>query len=68
YSREQLRDYFARRRSEGGGTSGRSAPLLIDRFLDAATEIDVDALYDGRELYLAGVMEHVEECGIHSGD
>ena len=68
YSREQLRDYFARRRSEGGGTSGRSAPLLIDRFLDAATEIDVDALYDGEELFLGGVMEHIEEAGIHSGD
>ena len=43
-------------------------PVLIDRFLDDATEIDVDALYDGAELYLAGVMEHIEEAGIHSGD
>jgi carbamoyl-phosphate synthase large subunit len=43
-------------------------PLLIDRFLDDAIEIDVDALYDGGELYLAGVMEHIEEAGIHSGD
>ncbi|MDT9686755.1 carbamoyl phosphate synthase large subunit, partial [Streptomyces sp. TRM76323] len=39
-----------------------------DRFLDDAIEIDVDALYDGEELYLGGVMEHIEEAGIHSGD
>ena len=43
-------------------------PVLIDRFLDNAVEVDVDALYDGEELYLAGVMEHIEEAGIHSGD
>lgn len=43
-------------------------PVLVDRFLDDAIEIDVDALYDGAELYLGGVMEHIEEAGIHSGD
>ncbi len=43
-------------------------PVLIDRFLDDAIEIDVDALFDGHELYLGGVMEHIEEAGIHSGD
>ena len=43
-------------------------PVLIDRFLDDAIEIDVDALYDGEDLYLGGVMEHIEEAGIHSGD
>ncbi len=43
-------------------------PVLIDKFLDDAIEIDVDALFDGKELYLAGVMEHVEEAGVHSGD
>jgi len=43
-------------------------PVLIDRFLDDAIEIDVDALFDGEELYLAGLMEHIEEAGIHSGD
>ncbi len=43
-------------------------PILVDRFLDDAVEVDVDALYDGTELYLAGVMEHIEEAGIHSGD
>ena len=43
-------------------------PVLIDKFLDDAIEIDVDALFDGDELYLAGVMEHIEEAGVHSGD
>jgi carbamoyl-phosphate synthase large subunit len=43
-------------------------PVLVDRFLEDAIEIDVDGLYDGAELYLAGVMEHIEEAGIHSGD
>jgi len=43
-------------------------PVLVDRFLDNAIEIDVDALYDGTELFLGGVMEHIEEAGIHSGD
>jgi carbamoyl-phosphate synthase large subunit len=43
-------------------------PVLIDRFLDSAIEIDVDALFDGSDLYLAGIMEHIEEAGIHSGD
>jgi len=43
-------------------------PVLIDRFLDDAIEIDVDALFDGNELYMAGIMEHIEEAGIHSGD
>ncbi|EGJ78660.1 putative carbamoyl phosphate synthase large subunit [Streptomyces sp. Tu6071] len=45
-----------------------SRPVLVDRFLDDTIEIDVDALYDGEELYLGGVMEHIEEAGIHSGD
>ena len=43
-------------------------PVLVDRFLDSAIEIDVDALCDGEHVYLAGVMEHIEEAGIHSGD
>jgi carbamoyl-phosphate synthase large subunit len=43
-------------------------PVLVDRFLDDAVEIDVDALFDGTDLYLGGVMEHIEEAGIHSGD
>ena len=43
-------------------------PVLVDRFLDNAIEIDVDALFDGEKLFLGGVMEHIEEAGIHSGD
>lgn len=43
-------------------------PVLVDRFLDDAIEIDVDALCDGAEVFLGGVMEHIEEAGIHSGD
>lgn len=43
-------------------------PVLVDRFLEDAVEIDVDALYDGTDCYIGGVMEHIEEAGIHSGD
>jgi carbamoyl-phosphate synthase large subunit len=48
--------------------AGPEHPVLIDRFLDDAIEIDVDAMFDGQELYLGGIMEHIEEAGIHSGD
>ena len=67
YDREGLVDYLARAGAESGGAYA-NGPLLIDRFLDDAIEIDVDALYDGEELFLGGVMEHIEEAGIHSGD
>ncbi|MBF4995270.1 carbamoyl-phosphate synthase large subunit [Arthrobacter gandavensis] len=43
-------------------------PVLVDRFLEDAIEIDVDALFDGTDLYVGGIMEHIEEAGIHSGD
>ncbi|MFN0141823.1 MAG: carbamoyl-phosphate synthase large subunit [Mycobacterium sp.] len=43
-------------------------PVLVDRFLEDAIEIDVDALCDGTEVYIGGIMEHIEEAGIHSGD
>lgn len=66
YDTPSLADYFVR--IEGQGIVGPSHPLLVDRFLDDAIEIDVDALYDGTELYIGGVMEHIEEAGIHSGD
>ena len=62
-----LIDYLNRAGAEPGGAYA-NGPLLIDRFLDDAIEIDVDALYDGSELFLGGVMEHIEEAGIHSGD
>jgi len=45
-----------------------TSPVLIDRYLQDAIEVDVDALADGREVYIAGIMEHIEEAGIHSGD
>ena len=48
--------------------AGPRGPTLVDRFLEGALEIDVDALCDGRETYVAAVMEHVEEAGVHSGD
>ncbi|HEX4815620.1 MAG TPA: carbamoyl-phosphate synthase large subunit [Nonomuraea sp.] len=60
YDDDTLTTYMAAQ--EGGH------PVLVDKFLDEAIEIDVDALYDGEELYLGGVMEHIEEAGIHSGD
>ena len=73
YSREQLTTYVERALAAAADTAATSgtvlaAPLLIDRFLDNGIEIDVDALYDGEELFLGGVMEHIEEAGIHSGD
>jgi carbamoyl-phosphate synthase large subunit len=43
-------------------------PILIDKFLERAIEVDVDAIYDGEELFIGGIMEHIEEAGIHSGD
>jgi carbamoyl-phosphate synthase large subunit len=49
-------------------TASSEHPVLVDRFLDDAIEIDVDALFDGTEMYLGAVMEHIEEAGIHSGD
>ncbi|KTR86321.1 carbamoyl-phosphate synthase large subunit [Leucobacter chromiiresistens] len=66
YDTESLRGYFGR--IEGHALVGPGHPLLVDRFLDDAIEIDVDALYDGEQLYVGGVMEHIEEAGVHSGD
>ena len=61
-------DDAARTTSPGPPQISPEHPVLVDRFLDDAVEIDVDALFDGDELYLGGVMEHIEEAGIHSGD
>ncbi|WP_448720487.1 carbamoyl-phosphate synthase large subunit [Microbacterium natoriense] len=66
YSTDALRDYFVRTAGEVIIEEGK--PLLVDRFLDDAIELDVDALYDGTDLFIGGVMEHLEEAGIHSGD
>lgn len=63
YDDEMLSGYIARATEI---TPDR--PVLVDRFLDDAIEIDVDALFDGKEMYLGGIMEHIEEAGVHSGD
>jgi carbamoyl-phosphate synthase large subunit len=67
YSVEELADYVREMYGEADPEL-TGAPILIDRFLEAAVEVDVDAVYDGSELLLGGVMEHVEEAGVHSGD
>ena len=66
YDTPSLEDYFDRVRDQA--IIGPGSPLLVDRFLDDALEIDVDALYDGQQLYIGGIMEHIEEAGVHSGD
>jgi len=63
YDEESLRAYILR-----ATQVSPEHPVLVDRFLDDAVEIDVDALFDGSELFLGGVMEHIEEAGVHSGD
>ncbi|MDK8790251.1 carbamoyl phosphate synthase large subunit [Corynebacterium sp. HMSC22B11] len=63
YDEASLRDYISR-----ATEITDEHPVLVDRFLDSAIEIDVDALCDGEDVYLGGVMEHIEEAGIHSGD
>ncbi|WP_137147570.1 carbamoyl-phosphate synthase large subunit [Mycolicibacterium sp. CR10] len=63
YDEETLRGYITR-----ATELSPEHPVLVDRFLEDAIEIDVDALCDGSEVYIGGVMEHIEEAGIHSGD
>ena len=63
YDDENLQSYITR-----ATDISPEHPVLVDRFLDDAIEIDVDALCDGEEVYLGGIMEHIEEAGIHSGD
>ena len=62
HSKEELQQYL----TENAGQI--IYPLLLDEFLKFATEIDVDAICDGEDVYIAGIMEHIEEAGIHSGD
>jgi carbamoyl-phosphate synthase large subunit len=64
YSDDGLRDYLVRNARVNG--SGRE--IFLDRFLENAIEVDVDALCDGEEVWIGGIMQHVEEAGIHSGD
>ena len=63
YDEDSLRTYIA-----NATEIAPDRPVLVDRFLDDAVEIDVDVLCDGTEIYLGGVMEHIEEAGVHSGD
>ncbi|HJC61220.1 MAG TPA: carbamoyl-phosphate synthase large subunit, partial [Candidatus Dietzia intestinigallinarum] len=63
YDEDSLRSYIDR-----ATEISPDRPVLVDRFLDDAVEIDVDVLCDGTEVYLGGVMEHIEEAGVHSGD
>jgi carbamoyl-phosphate synthase large subunit len=64
YERDDLADYL--RRTEP--VDGARREIFLDRFLENAIEVDVDALCDGREVWIGGIMQHVEEAGIHSGD
>ncbi|MGH1398162.1 MAG: carbamoyl-phosphate synthase large subunit, partial [Alphaproteobacteria bacterium] len=63
HSMEQLQEYITRAVKVSKGS-----PVLLDRYLKSAIEIDVDALCDGTDVYVSGIMEHIEEAGIHSGD
>jgi carbamoyl-phosphate synthase large subunit len=63
YDEQTLKEYVARAEE-----LQRAFPILVDRFLEDATEVDVDALADGRDVVVAGIMQHIEEAGIHSGD
>ena len=63
YDEETLQGYITR-----ATELSPEHPVLVDRFLEDAIEIDVDALCDGTEVYIGGIMEHIEEAGIHSGD
>lgn len=63
YDSEMLKDYFER-----AVEASEEHPVLIDRFLEDALEVDVDCISDGEEVFIAGIMEHIEEAGIHSGD
>ncbi|HJQ77011.1 MAG TPA: carbamoyl-phosphate synthase large subunit [Acidimicrobiia bacterium] len=67
YSLEELGEYVREIYGEND-PEVTSNPILIDRFLESAVEVDVDAVFDGSEILIGGVMEHVEEAGVHSGD
>ncbi len=68
YSYDELTEYLDDLYGDLGERDITEVPLLIDRFLESAVEVDVDALFDGQELLVGGIMEHVEEAGVHSGD
>jgi carbamoyl-phosphate synthase large subunit len=68
YSYDELTSYLHDLYGDPAEAETTQGPLLIDRFLEAAVEVDVDAIFDGHELLVGGIMEHVEEAGVHSGD
>ena len=63
YSEAELKQYM-----DEAVSVSNDAPVLIDKFLDRAIELDVDCICDGKEVYIGGIMQHIEEAGIHSGD
>ncbi len=63
YNESELRKYM-----DEAVSVSHSSPVLIDQFLDNAIELDVDAVCDGKDVYIGGIMQHIEEAGIHSGD
>ena len=63
YEKSQLKDFV-----EEAFKAGENNPILIDKFINNAMEVDVDAISDGKEVFVAGIMQHIEEAGIHSGD
>ena len=67
YDLKTVNEYVAQAAQIGGGSDPKR-PILIDKFLEDATEVDVDALADGEDVVIGGIMEHIEEAGIHSGD
>ena len=68
YSVDGLRDYLRRVGVIGAAGAGGGPRIYLDRFLEDSVEVDVDALCDGERVWIAGIMQHVEEAGIHSGD
>ncbi|MCW2971541.1 MAG: carbamoyl-phosphate synthase, large subunit [Solirubrobacterales bacterium] len=68
YSRDGLADYLRREAVGAPRPEGAAGDIFLDRFLENAAEVDVDALCDGEEAWIGGIMQHVEEAGVHSGD
>jgi carbamoyl-phosphate synthase large subunit len=68
YDVDGLRDYLDRVGVGATAGDGRASTIYLDRFLEDSIEVDVDALCDGTDVWIAGIMQHVEEAGIHSGD
>ena len=63
HEKNQLKDFV-----QEAFKAAENNPILIDRFINNAMEVDVDAISDGKDVFVAGVMQHIEEAGIHSGD